>query len=338
MEESGLMSSTRTEWKLLESRPIRRGDTRVVSIANQKGGVAKTTTSVNLGTALALRGHRVLIVDLDPQANATTGLGIDRAGVERSTYDLLAGDASVADVVRPTAIKNLSVVPASLDLAGAEIELAGAMAREKRLAEALVGARGHYELVFLDCPPSLGLLTVNALAAAQDLIVPVQCEYYALEGLGQLVETADRVRRSLNPELRIAGFVLTMFDGRTKLASQVADEVKAHFGDLVYSTVIPRSVRLSEAPSFGEPVVTLDPSSKGALSYRKLATEVEARYELQVHVPPPPEKRSKPAPARRPAVVEGRSGPKGRGYGTSSPEPQGIDEAFPRPEFWTVYR
>ena len=333
------MSQTATQWKLLEARPLRHGDTRVISVANQKGGVAKTTTSVNLGTALALRGHRVLVVDLDPQANATTGLGLDRRAVERSTYDLLVQEASVADIVRPTAIKNLSVVPASLDLAGAEIELAGAMAREKRLAEALAAARGDYELVFLDCPPSLGLLTVNALAAAEDLIVPVQCEYYALEGLGQLVETADRVRRSLNPELRIAGFVLTMFDGRTKLSSQVADEVRSHFGDLVYSSVIPRSVRLSEAPSYGEPVVTLDPSSRGAISYRKLAAEVEARYQMKVHVPPPPpDKKPKPATEAPVEVVEGPRGPKGRGYGTGVPEPEGIDEAWPRPEFWTVYR
>ena len=336
MEESGGMAQTQTtEWKLLEVRPIGPGSTRIISVANQKGGVAKTTTSVNLGTALALRGHRVLIVDLDPQSNATTGLGIDRRSVERSTYDLLMGEASVTDVARPTAIKNLSLIPASLDLAGAEIELAGTMAREKRLAEALQGATGEYELVFLDCPPSLGLLTVNALAGAQDLIVPVQCEYYALEGLGQLVETADRVRRSLNNDLRIAGFVLTMFDGRTKLSSQVADEVRSHFGDLVYESIIPRSVRLSEAPSYGEPVVTLDPSSRGAISYRKLAAEVEARYGLEVHVPPPPSKTDNKDEIQ---VVAGPHGPKGRGYGTTAPEPPGTDEAWPRPEFWTVYQ
>ena len=331
------MPETTTGWKLLESRPIAPGDTRIVSVANQKGGVAKTTTSVNLGCALALRGHRVLVVDIDPQANATTGLGVDKSTVDKSTYDLLTGEGSIAEIARPTDIKNLSVAPASLDLAGAEVELAGATAREKRLADALVAARGNYELVFLDCPPSLGLLTVNALAAAEDLIVPVQCEYYALEGLGQLVETADRVRRSLNPELRIAGFVLTMYDGRTKLSSQVAEEVRSHFGDLVYGSVIPRSVRLSEAPSFGEPVVTLDPSSRGATSYRKLAAEVEARYGLRVHVPPPPERKASAA-GREPSVAEGPRGPKGRGYGTGAPEPQGIDEAFPRPEFWTVYR
>lgn len=331
------MAQTATQWKLLEVRPITPGVARTISVANQKGGVAKTTTSVNLGSALALRGHRVLVVDLDPQANATTGLGIDRQTVERSTYDVLMGEASVLDVARPTAIKNLSVIPASLDLAGAEIELAGTMAREKRLAEALEGATGEFELVFLDCPPSLGLLTVNALAAAQDLIVPVQCEYYALEGLGQLVETADRVRRSLNTDLRIAGFVLTMFDGRTKLSSQVADEVRSHFGHLVYESVIPRSVRLSEAPSFGEPVVTLDPSSRGAVSYRKLAAEVEARYGLEVHVPPPPLKKTE-TKVQEASVVEGPRGPKGRGYGTTAPEPPGTDEAWPRPEFWTVYQ
>ncbi len=330
------MSTATAAWKLLESRPLGPGQTRVVSVANQKGGVAKTTTSVNLGTALALRGHRILVVDIDPQANATTGLGIDRRTVERSTYDLLTGEVTVDEIARPTAIKNLSVVPASLDLAGAEIELAGAIAREKRLAEALEGIRGDFELVFLDCPPSLGLLTVNALAAAEDLIVPVQCEYYALEGLGQLVETAERVRRSLNPNLRVAGFVLTMYDARTRLSSQVADEVRSHFGDLVYDSVIPRSVRLSEAPSYGEPVVTLDPSSRGAVSYRKLAVEVEKRYALQVHVPPPPDKKEPPRVSED--VVEGPRGPKGRGYGTTAPEPKEIDEAFPRPEFWTVYR
>lgn len=328
-------TGTTPDWKLLEVRPIARGTSRVVCVANQKGGVAKTTTSVNLGAGLALRGHRVLVIDLDPQANATTGLGIDRATIGRSTYDLLTGDSALPEAAAATGIKNLDVVPASLDLAGAEVELAGTMAREKRLAEALEADRGDYELIFLDCPPSLGLLTVNALAAAEDLIVPVQCEYYALEGLGQLVETADRVRRSLNPGLRIAGFVMTMFDARTKLSAQVADEVRSHFGELVFANVIPRSVRLSEAPSFGEPVVTLDPSSRGAVSYRKLAAEVESRYGLEVHVPPPPPAEVVTAAA---TVTHGPRGPRGRGYGTTHPEPDGLDEAFPRPEFWTVYR
>ncbi len=202
-------------WKLLEARPLSGGAGRVVCVANQKGGVAKTTTAVNLAAALALRGHRILIVDIDPQANATTGVGLDHRSVEKSSYDLLIGESSLEEVGRPTLIKGLDCVPSSLDLAGAEIELAGAMARERKLTEALEPAAARYDLIFLDCPPSLGLLTINALAAAQDLIVPVQCEYYALEGLGQLLATAERVRRSLNSELRIMGFLMTMFDART---------------------------------------------------------------------------------------------------------------------------
>ena len=320
-----------TDWKLLETRRIPPGGGRVVCVANQKGGVAKTTTSVNLGAGLALRGHRILIVDVDPQANATTGVGIDHRTAELSTYDLLIGSAPLAEVARPTAIEGLHCAPASLDLAGAEIELAGAMAREHKLAEALAGASEQYEMVLLDCPPSLGLLTLNALAAAQDLIVPVQCEYYALEGLGQLLATAERVRRSLNPDLRIAGFLMTMYDARTKLSAQVAEEVRSHFGRAVFETVIPRSVRLSEAPSFGEPVVTLDPSSRGAISYRLLAAEVEERYGLEVHVPPPP-----PPPGT--AVTAATPGPGGRGYGTVAAEPAGLDEAWPRREPWTVSR
>lgn len=275
-------------WKLLESRPIQEGRGRIVSIANQKGGVAKTTTSVNLAAGLALRGHRILVVDIDPQANASTGLGLDHRSLPLSTYDLLLGEATLEQVVRPTLIKGLDCAPSSVDLSGAEVELVGTMERERKLSDALAGAGARYDLIFLDCPPSLGLLTVNAMAAAQDLIVPVQCEYYALEGLGQLLGNAERVRRALNPDLRIAGFLMTMFDARTKLSSQVADEVRNHFGDLVFGTVIPRSVRISEAPSFGEPVLTLDPSSRGAISYRLLAAEVEARYALAVKPPPPP--------------------------------------------------
>ena len=326
------MESDAKNWKLLEARPVRGGRGRIVSVSNQKGGVAKTTTSVNLGAALALRGHRVLIVDVDPQANATTGVGIDHRSAPASTYDLLTEAAALEDVVQPTGIRNLECAPSSLDLAGAEIELAGAMARERKLAEALAGVQDRYEVVFVDCPPSLGLLTVNALVAAEDLIVPVQCEYYALEGLGQLLGTAERVRRSLNPELRIAGFLLTMYDARTKLSSQVADDVRSHFGSLVFSTVVPRSVRLSEAPSFGEPVVTLDPSSRGAISYRLLAAEFEDRYALKVHVPPPP---PPPEPELERAGVPG---PDGRGYGTVSREPSGLDTAFPRTEPWSVVR
>jgi chromosome partitioning protein len=325
--------SVQHDWKLLEARPVRAGSCRFVCVANQKGGVAKTTTSVNLGAALALRGHRVLVIDIDPQANATTGLGLDHRALERSSYDMLLGDARLEDVVVPTQIPNLFIAPSSLDLAGAEVELVGSMARERKLVEALAGIDGAYEMVFLDCPPSLGLLTINALAAAQDLIVPVQCEYYALEGLGQLLGNAERVRRALNPDLRVAGFLLTMYDARTKLSSQVADEVRSHFGPLVYGTVIPRSVRLSEAPSFGEPVVTLDPSSRGSIAYRLLAAEVEGRYsmgtrEAAASAPPPP-----PPPVE---VSSGTPGVSGRGFGVPTAEPEGLDEAWPRRDPWSV--
>jgi chromosome partitioning protein len=335
------------DWKLLEARPVIRGVGRTVCVANQKGGVGKTTTSLNLAAGLALRGHRILLVDIDPQSNATTGLGFDHRAVERSTYDLLLGDASLEEVALPTSIDHLDLAPASLDLAGAEIELVGSISREKKLADSLAGAAARYELIFVDCPPSLGLLTLNALAAAHDLIVPVQCEYYALEGLGQLLETAERVRRTLNPELRISGFLLTMYDARTKLAGQVAEEIRSHFPDLAFGTIIPRSVRLSEAPSFGEPVLTLDPSSRGAITYRLLAAEVEARYGLEAHPPPPPPPAdgiagSDGADGTEP--VQGHSneraeraaepGPGGRGYGTVAPEPAGLDHAWPRPTPW----
>jgi chromosome partitioning protein len=324
----GLQASP--HWKLLEARPLRPGAARIVCVANQKGGVGKTTTSVNLAAALALKGYRVLVVDVDPQSNATTGLGIDHRVVDKSTYDLLAGETPLQDVVVGCAIENLYCAPASLDLAGAEIELVGAIAREHKLKEALAAADDAYDVVFLDCPPSLGLLTLNALTAAEDLIVPVQCEYYALEGLGQLLGTAERVRRSLNPDLRIAGFLLTMYDARTKLSGQVADEVRNHFGPLCYSTVIPRSVRLSEAPSFGEPVLTLDPSSRGSISYRLLAAEVETRYGLNEPAPPPP-----PPPAEERVAVAAVPGPGGRGYGVVTPLPGGLDEAWPRWEPWS---
>jgi chromosome partitioning protein len=319
------------DWKLLEVRTVPPGGGRIVCVANQKGGVAKTTTSVNLAAALALRGHKTLIVDVDPQSNATTGVGIDHRTVAASSYDLMVGTTGLEDVVMPTDIDGLFCVPASLDLAGAEIELVGTLAREHKLAEALARATETYEIVFLDCPPSLGLITINALVAAQDLIVPVQCEYYALEGLGQLLNTAERVRRALNPDLRIAGVLLTMYDARTKLSSQVSDEVRAHFGDLVFKSVVPRSVRLSEAPSYGEPVVTLDPSSRGSISYKLLAAEVEARYGLRNAGKDDNVSPARQASPMRPATP----GPGGRGYGTQTPEPDDLHLDWPRTEPWS---
>jgi chromosome partitioning protein len=307
---------------------------RVVCVANQKGGVGKTTTCVNLAAALALRGHRVLVVDVDPQANATTGLGLDYRRAAVTTYDLVLGEATLEEAALQTAIAGLICVPASPDLAGAEIELVDMANRERNLVRALHDARSRYDMVFLDCPPSLGLLTVNALAAAEDLIVPVQCEYYALEGLGQLLETAELVRRSLQPGLRIGGFLLTMYDGRTKLAEQVAEEVRKHFGAHVFGTVIPRSVRLSEAPSFGEPVVTLDPSARGSIAYRLLAAEVEERYGLQTHRPPPPPPRDEPPGRIERWKAVAAPGPRGRGYGTVAPEPAGLDEVWPPLDPW----
>jgi chromosome partitioning protein len=330
------------EWQLLGEWRRTQGRGLVVAVANQKGGVGKTTTTVNLGAGLALRGHRILLVDIDPQGNASTGLGIDRKRLDRSTYDLILGEAALEDVVKATAIAGLDCAPSSADLAGAEVELVGVDGRASRLAQGLSGVEDLYELVLVDCPPSLGLLTLNGLAAAQALIVPVQCEYYALEGLGQLLGTAERVRRSVNPELRVSGFLLTMFDARTKLAGQVADEVRRHFGDHVFGTVIPRSVRLSEAPSFGEPVLTLDPSARGSVAYRLLAAEVEAHFGLRVHPPPPPapgspEPAAAQAEARSAAMPRAREpvpGPGGRGYGTTTAEPHGLDRAWPRRPPW----
>jgi chromosome partitioning protein len=247
---------------------------RVLAIANQKGGVGKTTTAVNLGAALAELGYRVLVIDLDPQGNATTGLGISHRNVEGSVYDVIMNDTPIEDCVEPTTVRNLFVVPATIDLAGAEIELVPAFSRELKLRRAIQAARDDYDFVMIDCPPSLGLLTVNGLAAADDVIVPIQCEYYALEGLGQLLRNLSLVKSNLNPELDLRGIVLTMYDARTKLAEQVEQEVRAHFGPKVYRTVVPRTVRISEAPSFGQPVTVFDASSRGALAYRELAKEV----------------------------------------------------------------
>jgi chromosome partitioning protein len=250
------------------------GVPRIIAIANQKGGVGKTTTAVNLGAALAELDYRVLVIDLDPQGNATTGMGISHRNVEGSIYDVIMNDATIEDCVEPTSVKNLFVVPATIDLAGAEIELVPAFSRELKLKRALATVRDDYDFTLIDCPPSLGLLTVNGLAASDDVLVPIQCEYYALEGLGQLIRNVQLVRTNLNPSLEVRHIVLTMFDARTKLSDQVEREVREHFGPRVYRTVVPRTVRISEAPSFGQPVTVFDSSSRGALAYRELAKEV----------------------------------------------------------------
>ena len=247
--------------------------TRVIAVANQKGGVGKTTTTINLGAAIAEYGKRVLIVDLDPQANATTGLGVNSRDLQESVYQVLCEEAAARDVIRPVDVPDLDLLPSSLALAGAEIELVSAFSREHRLSRALAPIVGAYDLILVDCPPALGLLTINALVFARELLVPIQCEYYALEGLGQLTGNVDLVRSNLNPELTISRIVLVMFDGRTKLSEQVAGEVRAHFGDRVCNQVIPRSVRLSEAPSYGQPITLFDPTSRGAVAYRELAKE-----------------------------------------------------------------
>ena len=249
---------------------------RIIAVANQKGGVGKTTTTVNLGASLAELDYRVLVVDLDPQGNATTGLGINPRTLEYTMYDVLLNAVPLDESIEPTEVKGLFVAPASLDLAGAEIELVPVFSRESRLKKALDEVIEDYDYVLIDCPPSLGLLTVNALVAASEVLVPIQCEYYALEGLGQLTRNVDLVQRNLNAELEISSIVLVMFDARTRLGEQVATEVRAHFGSKVCRNVIPRNVRLSEAPSFGKPITTFDPSSRGAVAYRELAREVSS--------------------------------------------------------------
>ena len=251
----------------------------VIACANQKGGVGKTTTVVNLAAYLALEDRRVLVVDLDPQGNATSGLGFDRSSAHRSIYPALTEGIDVLDLVRPTAIDKLLLIPSDRDLAGAEVELVALPERERRLRRALESVRADFDYVFLDCPPAVGLLTVNALAAADAVLVPIQCEYYALEGLSQLLATIDLVRDHLNPGLRLAGVLMTMFDGRTTLSSDVVREVRTHLGESVFDTVIPRSVRLAEAPSHGKPILLYDVRSKGAESYIKLAKELLARHQ-----------------------------------------------------------
>jgi chromosome partitioning protein len=254
--------------------PLVRPLPRVLAVANQKGGVGKTTTAVNLGAALAELGYRVLVVDLDPQGNATTGLGVNPRNLENSVYDVIMHDTPIEDCIEPTTLRNLFVVPATIDLAGAEIELVPTFNREQKLRKALERLDDEFEFTLIDCPPSLGLITINGLAAAGEVIVPIQCEYYALEGLGQLLRNINLVQGNLNPQLELSAIILTMYDARTKLADQVAGEVRTHFGDKVCRNIVPRTVRLSEAPSFGQPIIVFDPSSRGALAYRELAKEV----------------------------------------------------------------
>ena len=258
----------------LQEAAVPASGPRIFAVANQKGGVGKTTTTVNLGACFAELGQRVLIVDLDPQANASTGLGLNPRQLEYSLYDVLLHEVPIDDVIEPVSVRNLYVAPASLDLAGAEIELVPALNRERKLKEAISSVADDYDIVLIDCPPSLGLLTINGLTAANEVLVPIQTEYYALEGLGQLIRNIDLVTRNLNPTLELSTIALVMFDARTKLSSQVADEVRAHFGDKVCRQVIPRTVRLSEAPSFGQPITSFDPMSRGAIAYRELAKEI----------------------------------------------------------------
>ncbi len=247
---------------------------KTIAIANQKGGVGKTTTAINLGACLAELGKEVLLVDVDPQGNTTSGLGFNRADIDHCVYDLLLGNASPGEVLKETFLKGFFLVPATIRLAGAEVELVSMVGRENRLKEAMKLLDRDFDFILIDCPPSLGLLTLNALAWATDVLVPIQCEYYALEGLGQLTNTLNMVRNFLNPSLKLFGVLLTMFDARTVLSQQVEEEVRRVFKEKVFRTVVPRNVRLSEAPSHGLPIILYDNTSKGAMAYRELAREV----------------------------------------------------------------
>ncbi len=247
---------------------------KIIAIANQKGGVAKTTTAVNVSACMALEGKKVLLLDIDPQGNASSGLGIDKDEVSYCIYDMIVNEIAPEFLINNTEINGLDIIPATIQLAGAEIELVTAISREQKLKRALAEIKDKYDYIFIDCPPSLGLLTLNALTAADSIIIPIQCEFYALEGLGQLMNTVNLVKQHLNPQLEIEGVLLTMFDARTNLSIQVVEEVKNHFKNKVYRTIIPRNVRLSEAPSHGQPVIIYDPKSKGAEVYQELAKEV----------------------------------------------------------------
>ena len=245
---------------------------KVISVANQKGGVGKTTTTVTLSAILAKKGKKVLLIDADPQGNATSGLGVSKE-VELSIYDVLVGETPIEETIQPTNIKNLKVCPSNINLAGAEVELVSMMSREQRLKEKLEEAREYFDFILIDCPPSLGLITLNSFTASDTILIPVQCEYYALEGLGQLLNTVNLVKKHLNKSLELEGALLTMYDARTNLSNQVVKEVKKYFNNKVYKTVIPRNVRVSEAPSYGMPITIFDPYSKGAKSYEKFAKE-----------------------------------------------------------------
>lgn len=247
---------------------------KIIAIANQKGGVAKTTTAVNLGASLAMMGQPVLLVDIDPQGNAGSGLGIDKTVLDRCVYDVIINDLEPEEVIVTTEIRNLDMIPSTMQLAGAEVEMVSLLAREQILKRALTPLKEKYQYIIIDCPPSLGLLTLNALAAADSLLIPIQCEFYALEGVGQLMNTVQLVQKHLNADLKIEGVLLTMFDARLNLSIQVVDEVKKVFGTKVFKNIIPRNVRLSEAPSHGIPVVIYDPKSRGSEAYRELAKEV----------------------------------------------------------------
>lgn len=251
--------------------------TRIFSISNQKGGVGKTTTAVNLGASLALLGKRVLLIDLDPQGNASSGVGVDLGNVEQCMYEVMLGEVSLNEIMRETKVSNLMVAPSRTDLIGIEVEMLSHQSRERILTKAIAGLDQEFDYIVVDCPPSLGLLTLNALTASNALIIPVQCEYYALEGLGSLLNTFQLVRRRLNPGLDIEGFLLTMFDPRTRLSHDIADNVRGHFNSQVFEAVIPRNIRLCEAPSFGLPICLYDISSKGAQSYLMLAKEIMER-------------------------------------------------------------
>lgn len=247
---------------------------KAIAIFNQKGGVGKTTTNINLGACLAMRGKKVLILDIDPQGNTTSGIGVKKKSLDYTVYDLLINDDfNTQDAILKTPVEGLDIIPASVDLAGAEIELVHIEGREKRLRRAIDKVRDIYDFIFIDCPPSLGLLTINSLTAVESVLIPIQCEFYALEGVSQLVNTIELVRANLNPSLEIEGVVLSMFDGRTNLSIQVVQEAKKYFGAKVYSTIIPRNVRLAEAPSYGMPIIQYDPKSKGASAYVEFAKE-----------------------------------------------------------------